>query len=153
MKHIKRFIENYKRLNQSLKKGFRDVKYLRAAFYKNNLAYFLSILVYVLVQILLVLIQYFIYKETNNARLIIARLGGILLDFNCSFMILLVLRRLTTWLRNSYVGRFLPMDDFLAFHKLIGYLILFFSFMHTIAHCINLCNSLFILLGPFVMLD
>jgi hypothetical protein len=147
MQLIKLCVESCKRQlsKRNLNKRLRESKYLGAAFYKNNLAYFLCILVYVLVQIGLVVIQYFNYREMNNARVIIARIGGILLDFNCSLMILLVLRRLTTWLRNSYVGRFLPMDNFLEFHKSIGYLILLFSFVHAIAHCVNLCNSLFFL--------
>jgi hypothetical protein len=126
---------------KKLKNRLRNLKksnYLRFTFYKNNWSYFCCVLLYVLIQIALIIIQYFTYKSYSASR-IIARIGGILLNFNCSFLVLLVLKRLNTWLRISILGRFLPMDDFLQFHKLIGFSLFIWSLVHIIGNCVYLC--------------
>ena len=115
-------------------------KYTRLSFYRNNLSFFVLILVYIIVNASLVGIQLHLYKDFNSA-LKTARVGGILLNFNCSLIILLVLRRLLTWLRNSVIGTsFLPLDDFIKFHKFIGMFIFVLTILHTIGHLINLCT-------------
>ena len=123
--------------------GKSKSKYLRASYYRNNLSFFLTFLVYSLIQIGLGLLQYFLYIDSNIA-VRIARVGGILLNFNSGLVILLVLRRLTTWIRNSAIGRnYLPIDDSIKFHKFVGLFIFFLSLMHTAAHCVNLCKKTF----------
>ena len=58
-------------------------------------------------------------------------------------VILLVLKRFLTWFGNLKIFRILfPIDHFLAIHKFIGIYIIFLSFIHTIAHCVNQCNFL-----------
>jgi hypothetical protein len=133
------FAEN-EQLGSFFKRLFqRRPKYTRLSFYRNNLSLFLCILSYIVLQIILAIVQYSIYSNTNMF-VRIARIGGILLDFNSSLIILLVLRRLVTWIRNSFIGRYLPMDDFIKFHKFIGVFIMIYSVIHTVAHCINLCK-------------
>jgi hypothetical protein len=122
---------------------WKKSKYFRLTFYRNNLPYFGCSLFYILLQISLVIIQYFAYKSYTASR-IIARIGGILLNFNCSFLALLVLKRLNTWLRNSFLGRFLPMDNFLHFHKFIGFSLLICSIVHITGNCVYLCIFLFL---------
>lgn len=120
--------------------GKTKSKYFRMSYYRNNLSFFLTFLVYLLIQIGLGLLQYFLYIESNVA-VRIARIGGILINFNSGLVILLVLRRLTTWIRNSAIGRnYLPIDDSIKFHKFVGLFIFALSFMHTAAHCVNLCK-------------
>lgn len=117
---------------------FKKRKFLRFSFYRNNIAFFSTIIVYFLVQIGLALLQLNLYSQANN-YVKVARVGGILLNFNSCLVILLVMRRLTTWLRNLEIGRrCLALDEFLNFHKFIGFFILALSLMHTIAHCVNL---------------
>lgn len=121
-------------------KRIKKSKYTRVSYYRNNLSFFATIIAYFLIQIALSIIQYHLYASSNMA-VRFARIGGILLDFNSGVIILLVLRRLTTWLRNSVIGRnYLPVDDFIKFHKFVGIFILLLSIMHTVAHCINLCK-------------
>ena len=116
-------------------------KYTRFSFYRNNHAYFLTILFYVLIQVFFVLLQLLVLHPKVNVFVKFARAGGILLNFNSCLIILLVLRRTNTLLRNSIIGRHYPvLDEFLKFHKIIGFWILFLSIMHTVAHAINLCN-------------
>lgn len=120
-------------------------KYMRLSYYRNNLSFFVTFIVYCMVQILLGTLQFFyLYKDANIA-VRIARVGGILIDFNSGLVVLLVLRRLTTWIRNSVIGRnYLPIDESIKFHKFIGLFIFFLSFVHTAAHCVNLCEFYFI---------
>ena len=93
-------------------------KYGRVSFYKNNLAYFITIILYVLIQVFFVLLQLLVLYPSANIYLKFARAGGILLDFNCILTMLLVLRRIVTWMRNSIVGRHYPvLDDLIKFHK------------------------------------
>lgn len=123
-------------------KRIKKSKYFTLSYYRNNISFFLTILIYFIVQIVLAIIQYFLYIESNVA-VRFARIGGILLNFNSSLIVLLVLRRLVTWLRNSLLGRnFLPVDNFIKFHKFIGIFIVLFSILHTVSHCINLCKLL-----------
>lgn len=122
----------------SLKHLFRKGRYLRCSFYRNNASFFLFILIYIIIQIILVAVQLSLYSSANG-YVKLARVNGILISFNSSFTIFLVLRRVLTWIRNSNLGRrLLPLDDFIAFHKLIGVLLLVYSIIHTIAHCVNL---------------
>lgn len=122
----------------SFAKLFKSSKYTRLSFYKNHISFFVIIALYALVNVGLGILQFMLY-ESSNIAVRIARVGGILLDFNCSLIILLVLRRLITWMRNSVIGRnFLPLDDFIKFHKFIGVYILLLSIVHTLAHCVNL---------------
>ncbi|XP_015781033.1 NADPH oxidase 5 [Tetranychus urticae] len=67
----------------------------------------------------------------------IARGAGICLNFNCAFIIFLVLRRTLTFLRTLGINDYFPIDQHIYYHKLCGYLIAFFSIIHTIAHLIN----------------
>jgi hypothetical protein len=115
-------------------------KYTRLSFYRNNLSFFAIIIFYIIISIILISVQLSYYSKYNWA-VRIARTAGILLNFNCSLIILLVLRRLLTWLRNSFIGtNFLPLDDFIKFHKFIGFFIILISLIHTLAHAINLCK-------------
>lgn len=123
-------------------KKLKKSKYFTISYYRNNISFFTTIFVYFLIQIVLSIVQYYLYIGSNLA-VRFARVGGILLSFNSSLIILLVLRRLVTWLRNSLLGRnFLPVDNFLKFHKFIGIFIILLSILHTVSHCINLCKPL-----------
>ncbi len=109
-------------------------------FYKSNFSFCIFILIYVLIQIGLVIQRIIQYKD-SNAAVIVARIAGVLLDFNMSFIILLILKRCLTWLGTINILRIiLPIGDFLAIHKFVGIFILVLSFIHTIAHCVNQCK-------------
>ncbi|RWS11597.1 NADPH oxidase 5-like isoform X2 [Dinothrombium tinctorium] len=59
------------------------------------------------------------------------------LNFNCAFILVLVLRKSITFLRSTELVKFLPLDQHIYYHKLVGYFILFYSAIHTIMHCLN----------------
>lgn len=48
-----------------------------------------------------------------------------------------MLRRCLTWLRATWVVRVLPLDQNVLLHQIVGYAILFFTVVHTMAHVFN----------------
>ena len=110
--------------------------------FRNNFSFVVAIFIYWLVQIWLVVFQYINYIDETSKLIKLARCCGILLNFNSSLIILLVLRKLTTLLRNNYSTRLLlPLDDFIDYHKSIGIILMLLSLIHTLAHCLNLCKN------------
>ncbi len=69
---------------------------------------------------------------------ICARIFGNSLNFNCMLILVLVLRKHLTWMREKGAGYFMPIDESIEIHKKIGIVILVESLIHTIAHLINL---------------
>lgn len=60
------------------------------------------------------------------------------MNFNCAFILVLVLRKHFTWLRTKGGSSILPIDDFIEIHKIVGIVIVVETIIHTIAHLINL---------------
>jgi NADPH oxidase 5 len=115
-------------------------KYFNLQYYKTNLSFCIFLFIYSLIQVFLVILQIFAYISETVA-VIVARSAGILLDFNMSFIILLVLNRCITWIGNIKILRIcLPINDFPKIHRLIGIYILLLSIIHTVSHCINTCK-------------
>jgi predicted ferric reductase len=129
-------------MNLKIIKLKEKFKYLNWSYYKNNFEYFSFIIIYIILLISLSINQLRIYWHVNTA-LKIARVCGILISFNFAFSLVMVLRKTLTFLRTKRLGRkYLPIDDFLNFHKNIGIFIFFLCILHTISHCINLCKLL-----------
>ncbi|BFZ13580.1 hypothetical protein BsWGS_16619 [Bradybaena similaris] len=66
-----------------------------------------------------------------------ARICGLCLDFNCTLAVVLMLRRLITFLRATPLVKILPLDQYIMFHKICGYMIAAQSLVHTVAHVGN----------------
>lgn len=62
---------------------------------------------------------------------------GQCLNFNCAFVLVLMLRQCITFLRTRGFGAFLPLDNHIYIHKLTGVVIAAFSLVHTIMHLLN----------------
>ncbi|XP_071825640.1 NADPH oxidase 5-like isoform X3 [Apostichopus japonicus] len=77
------------------------------------------------------------YTENNNWCLAIARGCGQCLNFNSSFILVLMLRKTLTYIRATKLAEYLPVDQNISFHKLVGYFLAAFSFIHTAAHIGN----------------
>ncbi|NXW37127.1 NOX5 oxidase, partial [Phaetusa simplex] len=69
--------------------------------------------------------------------LAVARGCGQCLNFNCSFLAVLMLRRCLTWLRATPIAKVLPLDQHVVFHQLVGYVVLALAAVHTGAHVAN----------------
>ena len=48
-----------------------------------------------------------------------------------------MLRLLLNYIRQSVFGKLLPVDESIAFHKLVGHVLMVLAVVHTIAHLLN----------------
>lgn len=62
---------------------------------------------------------------------------GQCLNFNCSFILVLMLRQCITFLRTHGFNSVLPLDQHIYLHKVTGGLICIFSIVHTLMHLLN----------------
>lgn len=76
---------------------------------------------------------------------------GQCLNFNCAFVLVLMLRQCITFLRTRGFGAFLPLDNHIYLHKMTGSVIAFFSLFHTLAHLLNF--SMVVVRDPVVNAD
>lgn len=121
--------------------AIKKSRFTNLMYYKNNMSFWILILIYVLLSILFVLIQLLVLYPNTPWYVQMARAAGILIDFNSCLVILLVLRRLTSWARNTLLGaRISALDDFINFHKVIGIWIGITSLIHTVGQIINMCK-------------
>lgn len=67
----------------------------------------------------------------------IARGCGLALNFNGALILVPIMRRWMTWLRKTKLNDYLPIDEHLAFHKLVGQVIFALGLVHTVAHLNN----------------
>jgi predicted ferric reductase/Ca2+-binding EF-hand superfamily protein len=72
-----------------------------------------------------------------NHAVRLARGCGACLNFNGALLVLPVARRLATWIRHTPLRRALPVDDGVAFHRLLGNTLFAFALVHTGAHFVN----------------
>jgi Ca2+-binding EF-hand superfamily protein len=68
----------------------------------------------------------------------LARGAGACLKLNCALLLAPMLRVMLTWVRRTPRLRVLPVDQALAFHRLLGNAVLAFALIHTVAH---LCHK------------
>lgn len=120
----------------SLSKKIPICNKLRWEYISNNLARFNFFLILVLTSFILFVARIFSYWGYCGF-LILARASGQCLNFFCSIVVLLVCRRTISTLRANGYGRYLPLDDSVYFHKMIGLFIIGHSIAHTIGHFFN----------------
>lgn len=103
---------------------------------KNNWVYVLFVSVIILLNCAFWAINSYLYRNSNH-WIILARGPGMCLDFDCSLVLLLPLRKAMTYLRESPLSRILPIDHNIGLHRNLAYLIIFLSIVHTGAHVGN----------------
>lgn len=106
-------------------------------FIENNIPLVIFWSLYITIHLICSLYAVFSYID-SSIWVIIARFFGASLNFNCSLVLVLMLRKHFTWLRTKGGNKLLPLDEFIDMHKLIGVIILVEALIHTIAHFINL---------------
>jgi hypothetical protein len=97
-------------------------------------------MLYLLVHLALA-IYVIIYRATvtrSHVLVIFARIGGMLLNFNCAFIIALMLRQTILVIRtNRFLRKLIPVDDHIDFHKVVGRVIAGLAILHSLAHMSN----------------
>ncbi|KAM8974734.1 NADPH oxidase 5-like [Pelodytes ibericus] len=118
------------------KKKNHTPRYLTPTYWHNNRSKLLFMCLYWCVNIL-----FFTLAAVSHVKLgpwiMVAKGCGQCLNFNCTFIVVLMLRRCLTWLRTTWVVRFLPLDQNVILHELVGYAIFVLTVIHTAAHVIN----------------
>ncbi|XP_070178601.1 NADPH oxidase 5-like isoform X2 [Littorina saxatilis] len=111
-------------------------RYLTWTYLVNNRVKVIFTILYFLLNCGFFALNSWLYRA-SNWYIIIARGAGMCLDFNCAFVIVLMLRKSLTFLRNTPLVKVLPFDQHVMFHKLAGYYIVLFTLVHTAAHLGN----------------
>ncbi|RDD42245.1 NADPH oxidase 5 [Trichoplax sp. H2] len=110
--------------------------YLTLRYIRNNLSITLFMIVYWLTNF--GLFGFAVYQQREkNIWIKIARGCGLCLNFNCTFIMVLMLRKTLTIIRSTTLGSYLPIDQHIDFHKMTGIVIGFFALVHTVAHVFN----------------
>ncbi|NXN07375.1 NOX5 oxidase, partial [Indicator maculatus] len=78
-----------------------------------------------------------LHHASRGGWVMVARGCGQCLNFNCTFLAVLMLRRCLTWLRATPLAAVLPLDQHVVFHQLVGYVVLALAAAHTGAHIAN----------------
>ncbi|XP_013878453.1 NADPH oxidase 5 isoform X2 [Austrofundulus limnaeus] len=111
-------------------------RYLTRAYWQNNSRKLLFLCVYALLNLALFVCAA-LYHRYGGGWFMLAKGCGQCLNFNCTFVMVLMLRRCLTWIRATWVVRVLPLDQNILLHQIVGYAILFFTVVHTAAHVVN----------------
>uniref|UniRef100_UPI0037E91CF5 NADPH oxidase 5 isoform X1 n=1 Tax=Semicossyphus pulcher TaxID=241346 RepID=UPI0037E91CF5 len=111
-------------------------RYLTRAYWHNNSRKLLFLCLYACLSLLL-FIGAVLQHRQGGAWYMVAKGCGQCLNFNCTFVMVLMLRRCLTWLRATWVVRVLPLDQNILLHQIVGYAILCYTLVHTTAHIFN----------------
>ncbi|XP_015273978.1 PREDICTED: NADPH oxidase 5 [Gekko japonicus] len=111
-------------------------RYLSPAYWRNNTSKLLFLGGYGCVNLLLFACAALRHAD-SGVWTMLARGCGQCLNFNCTFIVVLMLRRCLTWLRATWAAAVLPLDQNVILHQLVGYVVVALTAVHTGAHVAN----------------
>ncbi|KAJ8417185.1 hypothetical protein AAFF_G00284120 [Aldrovandia affinis] len=111
-------------------------RYLTPVYWHNNSRKLFFLCAYTCLNMLL-FIMAVLNHSSGGLWFMLAKGCGQCLNFNCTFVMVLMLRRCLTWLRATWVVRILPLDQNILLHQIVGYSIFSFTLVHTSAHIMN----------------
>nr|KAF6486213.1 hypothetical protein HJG63_014284 [Rousettus aegyptiacus] len=109
---------------------------LTSAYWHNHRSQLLCLTAYVGLHVLLFALAASAHRALG-VSVMVAKGCGQCLNFDCSFIVVLMLRRCLTWLRATWLAQVLPLDQNIQFHQLMGYVVVGLSLVHTVAHIVN----------------
>uniref|UniRef100_A0A8C6XT15 NADPH oxidase 5 n=1 Tax=Naja naja TaxID=35670 RepID=A0A8C6XT15_NAJNA len=109
---------------------------LSPVYWHNNKSKLLLLGSYACVNIILFILAS-LKQAGSGIWIVVARGCGQCLNFNCAFILVLMLRRSLTWLRTTWVAKVLPLDLNVILHQLMGYMVGALTILHMGAHVIN----------------
>ncbi|KAM5291723.1 NADPH oxidase 5 [Ctenodactylus gundi] len=109
---------------------------LTPAYWHNHRSHLLCLAVYTSLHLLLFALAASAHQALGPS-IMVAKGCGQCLNFDCSFIAVLMLRRCLTWLRATWLAQVLPLDHSIQFHQLMGYVVVGLSLVHTAAHMVN----------------
>ncbi|TNN00643.1 hypothetical protein fugu_011889 [Takifugu bimaculatus] len=108
------------------KKQNHTPRYLTRAYWHNNCRKLLFLCMYAFFSLML-FVNAMLQHSYGGGWYMVAKGCGQCLNFNCTFIMVLMLRRCLTWLRATWVVRVLPLDQNILLHQIVGYAILFYT--------------------------
>ncbi|XP_023601626.1 NADPH oxidase 5 [Myotis lucifugus] len=109
---------------------------LTSAYWHNHRSQLLCLAAYAGLHVLLFALAANAHRALGIS-VMVAKGCGQCLNFDCSFIAVLMLRRCLTWLRATWLAQVLPLDRNIQFHQLMGYVVVGLSLVHTVAHVVN----------------
>ncbi|XP_046930392.1 NADPH oxidase 5 [Lynx rufus] len=109
---------------------------LTSAYWHNHRSHLLCLAAYAGLHVLLFTLAACAHRALG-ASVMVAKGCGQCLNFDCSFIVVLMLRRCLTWLRATWLAQVLPLDQNIQFHQLMGWVVVGLSLVHTVAHVAN----------------
>uniref|UniRef100_A0A8D1TN80 NADPH oxidase 5 n=1 Tax=Sus scrofa TaxID=9823 RepID=A0A8D1TN80_PIG len=116
--------------------GRHRPRLLTSAYWHNHRSHLLCLATYVGLHVLLFALAASAHRAFGTS-IMVAKGCGQCLNFDCSFIVVLMLRRCLTWLRATWLAQVLPLDQNIQFHQLMGYVAVGLSLVHTVAHVVN----------------
>jgi predicted ferric reductase len=68
---------------------------------------------------------------TENPLMQAGRASGLCLDFAGALILVPMMRRLLTWVRSTWLGRVIPVDESVDFHRVVGHSLFFLGLFHA----------------------
>ncbi|CAF0883282.1 unnamed protein product [Adineta ricciae] len=108
---------------------------------KNNSNRLAFLAIYILIQIALI-IYVCIYRtviiQNTSVWRVIARVGGMLVNFNFVVAVILMLKQLMTFIRKiDFLRSIVPVDDHIDAHRLVGGMMFVSSMVHAFGHTVH----------------
>ncbi|CAG2233000.1 NOX5 [Mytilus edulis] len=111
-------------------------RYWSMVYLRRNTSKIVLVLVYIVINIALG--GYAALKNIDSNRfLITAKICGKNLNFNCTLVLVLMLRQTINLVRSTTIGRRLPLDKHVLFHKYVVIMIVLYTTVHTIGQVGN----------------
>ena len=119
-------------------------RYFTTEYWNNNKPLIFAILALVLLMVVVTIERCYYFSRmtmvdgsTPNLFYMLSRSAGKNILALSVIVIMLVLRNTITLLRNLGVGRFLPLDNNIYLHKVVGVLIFVLGMVHSLCHLLN----------------
>ncbi|RKO89483.1 FAD-binding domain-containing protein, partial [Blyttiomyces helicus] len=80
------------------------------------------------------------FSSVIGQGLPIARASANIINLNCALILFTVCRNLISALRTTMLNRFVLLDSHIAFHVAIAWAIVFWGYVHAVAHYVNYLN-------------
>ncbi|CAC5426805.1 NOX5 [Mytilus coruscus] len=114
----------------------RFSRYWSMVYIRRNTSKIVLVIVYIAISI--ALSAYAALKNIDsNGFLITAKICGKNLNFNCTLVLVLMLRQAINLVRSTTIGRRLPLDKHVLFHKYVVIMIVIYTSVHTIGQVGN----------------
>ncbi|KAJ3009725.1 hypothetical protein HKX48_007779 [Thoreauomyces humboldtii] len=80
------------------------------------------------------------FRHVLGQGLPMARAAANVINLNCAFLLFTVCRNLISMVRTTFLNKYVPFDKNITFHITIAWCIVFWTYVHVVAHYFNYLN-------------